>query len=452
MSSENHLTTSPKVKTGFGLLACFALVGCLGTNDPKVEPFQPNSALTYDKPAPLETHSSALVKAIVSTPAVSRALSSAAATKERVAVARTQKEMTVSGSGSSGFETDTDDGSEGVLIVGVTAQKLLNDNGKTDRAIYLSELLAETAKLESQIAFDQALQQILDANIARSTALEVDRIIKYYVALFNEREDLVQTAVDAGVLSNSDYLELQSLKNEILSEQAQAAFQSNTSASFLKTSLGSNYDAAVAELVNRYTATSGSKLSTENSNQITLLGLKKSQIQTEIELQKLSNTLTTNWQSTVSSPKSRGAGSTLFAGITMSLPINDGGRSLATIAALQKEFEVNALEVSTYEQEVTLSQQGLDNFFVYYEDQKILLNERKRIAEDRIVELELKLKTGRADVSALAKEFLALARTEIAIERLDFDRKSQTLSALSVTGQTCELVRLCDAIGTGNSK
>ena len=444
--------SSLKFKTSFIFFACFALVGCISNNNPSVEPFQPSSVLTYNKPLALKTNSSALVQAIVSNPAVSRALTSAAVAKERVAISQTQKEITVSASGSSGFETDTDDGSEGVLIVGVTAQKLLNDYGQTDRSIYLSELLAETSRLEGQIAFDQALQQILDAYITQSTALEVDRIITYYVALFNEREDLVQTAVDAGVLSNSDYLELQSLKNEILSEQAQAVFQSNTSASFLRTSLGSNYDAAVAELVNRYTATSGSKLSTENSNQITLLGLKKSQIQTEIELQKLSNTLTTNWQSTVSSPKSRGAGSTLFAGITMSLPINDGGRSLATIAALQKEFEVNALEVSTYEQEVTLAQQGLDNFFVYYEDQKILLNERKRIAEDRIVELELKLKTGRADVSALAKEFLALARTEIAIERLDFDRKSQTLSALSVTGQTCELVRLCDAIGTGNSR
>jgi outer membrane protein TolC len=450
--TENYLITSLKLKTSFIFLVCVALVGCIGNNNPTVEPFQPSSVLTYDKPIALEANSSALVQAIVSNPAVSRALTSAAVAKERVPITRSQKKMTMSASGSSGFEADTDDGSEGVLIVGVTAQKLLNDNGKTDRAIYLSELLAETAKLESQIAFDQALQQILDAYIARSTALEVDRIITYYVALFNEREDLVQTAVDAGVLSNSDYLELQSLKNEILSEQAQSVFQSNTSASFLRTSLGSNYDAAVAELVNRYTATSGSKLSTENSNQITLLGLKKSQIQTEIELQKLSNTLTTNWQSTVSSPKSRGAGSTLFAGITMSLPINDGGRSLATIAALQKEFEVNALEVSTYEQEVTLAQQGLDNFFVYYEDQKILLNERKRIAEDRVVELELKLKTGRAGVSALAKEFLALARTEMAIERLDFDRKSQTLSALSVTGQTCELVRLCDAIGHGNSR
>ena len=450
--TENYLITSFKIKTSFIFLACFALVGCIGKNNPKVEPFQPSSALTYDKPIALKTNSSALVQAIVSKPAVSRALTSAAVAKERVAISQTQKEITVSASGSSGFETDTDDGSEGVLIVGVTAQKLLNDYGQTDRSIYLSELLAETSRLESQIAFDQALNQILDAYISESTALEVDRIITYYVALFNEREDLVQTAVDAGVLSNSDYLELQSLKNEILSEQAQAVFQSNTSASFLRTSLGSNYDAAVAELVNRYTATSGSKLSTENSNQITLLGLKKSQIQTEIELQKLSNTLTTNWQSTVSSPKSRGAGSTLLARITMNFPIKDGGRSVATITALQKELEVNALEVATYEQEVTLAQQGLDNFFAYYEKQKVLLNERKRIAEDRTVELELKLKSGRADVSALAKEFLALARTEIAIERLDFDRKTKTLSALSVTGQTCELVRLCNAIGTGNSK
>ena len=452
MSSENQLTSSPKVKTGFGLLACFALIGCMGNNNTKVEPFQPISALTYDKQAPLETHSSALVKAIVSTPAVSRALSSASAARERVGIARTQKEMTVSGSGSSGFETDTDDGSEGVLIVGVTAQGLLSDNGKTDRSIYLSELLAETAKLESQIAFDQALQQILDAYIARSTALEVDRIITDYVTLFNEREDLVQTAVDAGVLSNSDYLELQSLKNEIFSEQAQSVFQLNSSESFLRTSLGSNYDAAVAELVKRYAPTSGSKLSTEHSNQITLLGLRESQIQTEIELQELSKTLTTNWQASVSSPRSRGAGSSLFAGITVALPINDGGRSVATITALQKELEVNALEVSTYEQEVTLAQQRLDNFFAYYEKQKVLLNERKRIADERIVELELKLRSGRSDVSALAKEFLALAQTEIAIERLNFDRKAKTLSALSATGQTCELVRLCNAIGTGNSK
>ena len=63
-----------------------------------------------------------------------------------------------------------------------------------------------------------------------------------------KREKLVQTAVKAGVLSNSDYLELQSLKNEVLSEQAQSVFQSNSSSSYLKTSLSHNYTQALAEL------------------------------------------------------------------------------------------------------------------------------------------------------------------------------------------------------------
>ena len=317
MPLKNHPSVLSKLKTAFVSLLCFALIGCMGIDNLKVEPFQPNSALTYDKPIALKTNSSALIKAIVSTPAVSRALSSAAATKERVAITRSQKEMTVSANGSSGIENETNDGSEGVLIVGVTAQKVLNDNGRTDRLIYISELLAEIAKSESHIAFNKALQEILDAYISQKTALEVDSIITHYVGLFNEREDLVQKAVGAGVLSNSDYLELQSLKNEILSEQAQSVFQSKTSASFLRTSLGNSYDAAMAELVNRYRVTSGSKLSIKNSNQVSILGLKKTQIQIEIELQKLSNTLTTNWQTTVSSPKSRGTGSTVFAGITM---------------------------------------------------------------------------------------------------------------------------------------
>ncbi len=104
--TENYLITSFKIKTSFIFLVCVALVGCIGKNNPKVEPFQPSSALTYDKPMALETNSSALVQAIVSNPAVSRALTSAAVARERVAISQTQKEITVSASGSSGFETE----------------------------------------------------------------------------------------------------------------------------------------------------------------------------------------------------------------------------------------------------------------------------------------------------------------------------------------------------------
>ena len=123
LNNKNISTIFWKAKLGL-LSSILCLVsGCIDNNNPTVEPFQPSSALTYKKPLALKTNSSALVQAIVSKPAVSRALTSAAVAKERVAISQTQKEITVSASGSSGFETDTDDGSEGVLIVGVTAQK-----------------------------------------------------------------------------------------------------------------------------------------------------------------------------------------------------------------------------------------------------------------------------------------------------------------------------------------
>lgn len=129
----------------------------------------------------------------------------------------------------------------------------------------------------------------------------------------------------------------------------------------------------------------------------------------------------------------------------MTLPFKDGGKAKASIVALNKELEVNALDVSSYKEKVSLAQQGLDNFKAFHQKQSSLLNERMRISKDRIEELELKLKAGRVDVSALAKEILTLARAEIAIERLKHEYVTQRLSALAATGETCQVVNLCDA-------
>ncbi|MDB2393954.1 TolC family protein, partial [bacterium] len=399
-----------------------------------------------------QNNASSLTQSIQKIPTVARALSAASAVRDRVSITRSQKELTIQGTGSSGVETKTSDSSEGILVVGVTAQKLLNDNGQTDRSIYLSELGAEIASLESQVAFDKALQQILEAYTSQNHALKIENIITNYVNQFNKREKLVQTAVNAGVLSNSDYLELQSLKNEVLSQQSQSVFQSNSSSSYLKTSLSNNYTQALAELEENFEVKDKIKLSTDGTYQITLLNLNKLQLQTQIKLQEAANSFTTSWHTTASSPKSRGAGSTIFAGITMGLPFKDGGKAKASIVALNKELEVNALDVSTYIEVVSLAQQGLDNFESFHQKQSSLLNERMRISKDHIDELELKLKAGRVDVSVLAKEILTLARAEIAIERLKHEYVTQKLSALAATGQSCQAVNLCDAKNFGNSE
>tara|TARA_B100000768_G_scaffold132205_1_gene122828 strand:+ start:807 stop:1916 length:1110 start_codon:yes stop_codon:yes gene_type:complete len=363
-----------------------------------------------------------------------------------VSIAKAAKKLTVNASNSTGLNSETNDGSQGAFLITVSAQKLLEDNGQADRSILLSELIAESAILEAQIDVDQTLQKILDAYTSQNTASKVDGIIDHYVGMFNEYENRVKAAVKVGVLSNSDYLELQSLKNETLSEQAQALLRFKSAQSFLKTSLKTHLGASDAELAAKYSLLELPPLLFEKAYAKEMLDLKSVQIKTEIEIEETLKKPVVNWQTSVSSPKSRGAGSTLFTGVTIGMPLKDGGKAAAKIEALLKELDVIVLETDTLKQKTILANERLSNFLDYYHKQNSLLLERKKISEERIEELELKIKAGRSDISVLAKQFLTNARTEIALEQLNYERSSEILAAVAVTGQTCELLDICDAI------
>ena len=400
----------------------------------------------------LSKNFSYITQAIFEIPNVSRSIMAAQAARLRVEIAKSAKGLNVTATNSTGLNVPLKDGSQGAFVLSVTAQKLLEDNGRTDRSILLSELAADTAVLEAQLDIDQTLQKILDAYNSQKTASKVDRIIDRYVGMFNERESLVKTAVAVGVFSNSDYLELKSLKNETLSEQAQALLRFKTSESFMKTSLGAHLEAAVSELSDAYPLTDLVPLSIQKSYKQEILALKSTQIRTEIETEKNSKKAIVNWQTSLSTPKSTGAGSTLFTGVSLSLPLEDGGKAASRIVSLLKELDVVVLEINTLKQRTILAEQRLDDFLNYYQKQHSLLLERKKISQDRKEELELKIKAGRSDISVLAKQLLTIARTEIALEQLNYERSSEILAAVAVTGQTCQLLGVCDAIITGIAK
>ena len=442
-----------KLKMPLLVAIMFCVSSCAENSELDAVSIQPDE---YNAPvkSTINTQSSSpLISAILNFPSVSRAIVASKAAQARIAIAQSDKKLIVDGNGSSGIKSDTSDGSEGALVVGVSTSKLLYDNGRTDRSIRLSELLAETAVLQSQIVMDQELEKVLEAYASLEAAQEVDSIIEHYIGLFNERENLVKSAVKVGVLSNSDYLELQSMKNEILSEQAQAVLRAGNSETYLRTSLGDYYDAANVEIKVQYLDPKMlPSFSVENTVSKQILELENRRIRTEIEIQELANALTANWQTSLSSPKSRGAGSTLFAGISITMPLKDGGKSEAQIKALSEELNANKLQLSDLSQQIELAEQGLLNFVKYYEKQKALLKQKKAISDERTKELELKLKTGRVGVSVLAKEFLASANVEIALERLNYESTTEVLSALSITNETCKVVDVCKALNLGSSQ
>ena len=400
----------------------------------------------------LPKNASNIMQAIFEIPNVSRSITAAQAALLRVEIAKSAKGLTVTASNSTGLNVPLKESSQGAFVLSVTAQKLLEDNGRTDRSILLSELAADTAVLEAQLDIDQTLQKILDAYNSQKTANKIDGIIDRYVGMFNERESQVKKAVAVGFLSNSDYLELQSLKNETLSEQAQALLRFKTSENFIKTSLGTHQEAVVSEIAAKYLLIDLVPLSIKKSYKKQILDLKFTQIQTEIEAEENSKKAIVNWQTSLSTPKSSGAGSTLFTGVSLSLPLEDGGKAASRIVSLLKELDVVVLEIKTFKQRVILAEQRLDNFLNYYQKQHSLLLERKKISQDRKEELELKIKAGRSDISVLAKQILTIARTEIALEQLNYERRSEILAAVAVTGQTCQLLGVCDAIITGTAK
>ena len=119
------MTKAPsKSKVMLALTSICLLSGCVFPNTSNVDITKDKPKLSYKQVVVKESTASPLTQSIQKIPTVARALSAASAAKDRVAITRSQKELTIQGTGSSGVEAKTSESSEGILVVGVTAQKL----------------------------------------------------------------------------------------------------------------------------------------------------------------------------------------------------------------------------------------------------------------------------------------------------------------------------------------
>ena len=102
------------------LISICILSGCGFPNSSNVGITNDKPKLSYKQVVVKENNASPLTQSIQKIPTVARAISAASAAKDRVAITRSQKELTIQGTGSSGIETKTSDSSEGILVVGAT--------------------------------------------------------------------------------------------------------------------------------------------------------------------------------------------------------------------------------------------------------------------------------------------------------------------------------------------
>jgi hypothetical protein len=98
------------------------------------------------------------------------------------------------------------------------------------------------------VKFERALQEVFEAHVPEIRALKITSTIANCLSQLFDRDALVRTDVKLEFLSNSDCLELQPWKNEILCEQAEVFLKSNSSSSYLKISSSRNYTQESSEL------------------------------------------------------------------------------------------------------------------------------------------------------------------------------------------------------------
>ena len=401
------------------------------------------------KLAPVKSKS-ALVQAVLEAPSTARSIAAAQAAVAQVSVIKTQKSSKIGITGATGLNADpwplSGNSVLPAVTASITARQLLSDNGQTDRSISLGELGANAAFLEVEVAADQLLKALIDAHDIKTASEKTIKIIDYYLDLYNAREELVLSAVAAGVLSKSDELELRSLRNSTLSDRTNAVLAVNTADSILKTNLKLHYQQAMLDLVALHDGDSSPSFLLENSPKNKLLKVSSEQLNLEIEIQRSLNKPTSNLRTSLSSPTSRGGNTTFYGGVTIGFPVKDGGEAAAQIEALSKELEVTEFDQQALIQEVALAEKNWAEFIKYYLLQNELLKERVAISAQSLEELELRLKAGRADVSKLAREILSKAQSEIALVQLKARYSREKVNAESVTGQTCSLFSLCDLI------
>ena len=423
-----------------------SLSGCMGFSDGTAKIKAPVNLKIVDVNSSFVESSSPLVQAVFVNPEIARSFAEIEATKSKVLILNVNKATKIDLSGSTGFTSSNNLSAKAGAIVTIKAHRLLFDNGQTDRSILLSEFQAQSKIQEALITVDKKLHKILTVYIEQTTSQEIIKIIDYYLDLYNERENLILSAVQVGVLSKSDYLEVKSLKNDILSERAQAELNISKAASFFKKTLGPNSSMALSDLSTRYKNWQYPILDIAASPQKTLIDLQISRLNVEIKIQNERNKPISRWEASISSPKTNSSDTTLFAGVTVSLPIKDGGDALARIEVFSKELTVAKLNLEVLANNVALSKNSLVSFENYYKKQKELLIERKAISTERIVDLELRLKAGRSNVKELTKEILAGANIEMALVKLEAEYSLLSVQTAAVVSQSCGILMLCKLI------
>ena len=382
-----------------------------------------------------------VTSAVLNAPVVSVANARAVASGKSLNIIAAQKNLTANISFNAGLYPDAGKPKPGAQAT-ASLSKFIFDYGQTDRRLKLAALETKASTISAHTAFNQELIKLLNNFIILDGAEASLTIIKTDLSEYRDRELKIRTAFLSGMLSRADVLEVEAAKNRIDTQYEQIKLSKTQSERFLKTYLGRRYKNVVEEVSNLWA--SGYTLAHSKTNlNLELIAVKQSVTETEIELAKNSNKYRINANLSVNSPNPGTDSVSTFAGFSFIQPVLDGGQSLATTDKKNADLEVLRQEVQAAELERKLLLTSWENYKNFHQLNGQFLEERKKISENKITELERRFSAGQSDMVSLANAILASAEAEVAIVQHTTELMQKKLETASGLTQPCAVINIC---------
>ena len=327
-----------------------------------------------------------------------------------------------------------------------SGEKLMTDNGQTKRRVTDAKLSVEIAKTNAKILLDGLISEALSNYTQLIINEQRITIFNYFLKLFDEKQELVESAVIAGVLTKSDLFELNSLRLEVEELRLMAELQYQKNEAFLKTKYASNFNQLVNYLDDQYPLEILRQVNGGDLFVHALIELQEQQIIVRREIAENARALSTSASVSLNAPLETESEIGVFAGIRVSKPVYDGGKSVEEISRLNKLLSSLSSERHKLEREVLFINRDVKIRFDNFANVQQLVKKNLSLSGEVVKDLEAKIKVGRATVEQLVKEFYAKANYEIKLLDTRADLELSTISSFASISSSCALLDLCEAL------
>ena len=178
------------------------------------------------------------------------------------------------------------------------------------------------------------------------------------------------------------------------------------------------------------------------------LNLRSKTVKVNKEILKVENKWKARLRGNINIPVSANPEPTSFLGVTVSLPIEDGGANEIEQGLLDEDLLELEKQSRSLEQKFSSGFKQWEIFSTYQKEHLRLLNSEYKILDEILADLELKRKTGRVSLQDYVIEIMKKAELEISIIIAGQESVEQAMSFMSEVSLSCEFIDRCSQLSS----